>query len=347
MNFASDNTAPIAPEILAALGAANEGPAPAYGGDAFTARLSDRLAEVFERPCHFALVATGSAANGLALSLASPPYGQVLCHEASHIALEEGGAPEFYTGGAKLAGVPGAQGKLTVEGLQGAIDAHPPLPPHVMPRTVLSLTQATELGTVYTPEEIATLSAWARGQGLKVHMDGARFANAAVRAGASAADLSWKAGIDLLSFGATKNGALAAELLLVFDDALAEGLAPRQKRAGHLWSKQRYLAAQMLAYLENDLWLRLAAHANAQAQRLSEGLAALPGVTLEAPTDANEVFVHLPLPLQAALREAGATFYPWHAPGLPLSETRVRLVTHHATAPEDVEAFLALAQQSA
>ena len=346
MNFASDNTAPIAPEILAALGAANEGSAPAYGGDDFTAHLKDRLAEVFERPCHFALVATGSAANGIALSLASPPYGQVLCHEASHITLEEGGAPEFYTGGAKLAAVPGAQGKLTVEGLQGGIDAHPPLPPHVMPRSVLSLTQATELGTVYTREELGTLSAWARSQRLKVHMDGARFANAVVSTGASAAELSWQAGIDLLSFGATKNGALAAELLLVFDDALAEGLAPRQKRAGHLWSKQRYLAAQMLAYLEDDLWLRLAAHANAQARRLSEGLAALPGVTLEAPTEANEVFVHLPLPLQTALRAAGATFYPWHAPGLAPSETRVRLVTHHATAPADVEAFLAFAQKS-
>jgi threonine aldolase len=346
VNFASDNTAPIAPEILTALGAANEGPAPAYGGDDFTAHLKDRLAEVFERPCHFALVATGSAANGIALSLASPPYGQVLCHEASHITLEEGGAPEFYTGGAKLAAVPGAQGKLTAEGLQGAIDAHPPLPPHVMPRSVLSLTQATELGTVYTREELGTLSAWARGQKLKVHMDGARFANAVVSTGASAAELSWKAGVDLLSFGATKNGALAAELLLVFDDALAEGLAPRQKRAGHLWSKQRYLAAQMLAYLEDDLWLRLAAHANAQARRLGEGLAALPGVILEAPTEANEVFVHLPLPLQTALRAAGATFYPWHAPGLAPSETRVRLVTHHATAPADVEAFLAFAQKS-
>ena len=346
MNFASDNTAPIAPEILAALGAANEGPAPAYGGDSLTARLGVRLAELFERPCHFALVATGSAANGIALSLASPPYGQVLCHEASHITLEEGGAPEFYTGGAKLAGVPGAQGKLTVQGLQTAIDAHPPLPPHVMPRSVLSLTQATELGTVYTAGELAALTAWARSQVLKVHMDGARFANAVVSTGASAAELSWKAGIDLLSFGATKNGALAAELLLVFDDALAEGLAPRQKRAGHLWSKQRYLAAQMLAYLEDDLWLRLAAHANAQAQRLSEGLTALPGVTLEAPTEANEVFVHLPVPLQEALRGAGATFYPWHAPGLNPSETRVRLVTHHATAPGDVEAFIALAQKS-
>ena len=346
MNFASDNTAPVASEILAALGAANEGSAPAYGGDSLTARLGDRLAELFERPCHFALLATGSAANGLALSLASPPYGQVLCHEASHITLEEGGAPEFYTGGAKLAGIPGAQGKLTVEGLQGAIDAHPPLPPHVMPRTVLSLTQATELGTVYTPEELSTLTAWAQSRGLKMHMDGARFANAVASTGASAAELSWKAGIDLLSFGATKNGALAAELLLVFDDALAEGLAPRQKRAGHLWSKQRYLAAQWLAYLEDDLWLRLAAHANTQARRLSEGLAALPGVTLEAPTEANEVFVHLPAPLQEALRGAGATFYPWHAPGLSPSETRVRLVTHHATSPEDVEAFLAIAQKS-
>ena len=347
MNFASDNTAPIAPEILAALGAANEGPAPAYGGDDLTARLRDRLTELFERPCPFALVATGSAANGIALSLASPPYGQVLCHEASHIALEEGGAPEFYTGGAKLAGIPGAQGKLTVDGLQAAIDAHPPLPPHVMPRSVLSLTQATELGTVYTAEEIATLSTWARNQGLKVHMDGARFANAVVSTGASPAELSWKAGVDLLSFGATKNGALAAELLLVFDDGLAEGLAPRQKRAGHLWSKQRYLAAQMLAYLKDGLWLRLAAQANAQARRLSEGLSALPSVTLEAPTEANEVVVHLPRPLQKALQEAGATFYPWHAPGLPPSETRVRLVTHHATAPEEVERFLAVAQKSA
>lgn len=347
MNFASDNTAPIAPEILAALGAANNGPAPAYGSDDLTAGLRDRLTEVFERPCHFALLATGSAANGIALSLASPPYGQVLCHEASHITLEEGGAPEFYTGGAKLAGIPGAQGKLTVEGLQAAIDAHPPLPPHVMPRTVLSLTQATELGTVYTREEIVTLTAWARSQGLKVHMDGARFANAVISSGASAAELSWKAGIDLLSFGATKNGALAAELLLVFDDALAEGLAPRQKRAGHLWSKQRYLAAQMLAYLDDELWLRLAAQANAHARRLSEGLAGLPGVTLVAPTEANEVFVHLPLPLQEALRAAGATFYPWHAPGLSPSETRVRLVTHYATATEEVDAFLALAAQSA
>ena len=208
--------------------------APAYGSDDLTAGLRTGLQRVFERPCHFALLATGSAANGIALSLASPPYGQVLCHEASHIILEEGGAPEFYTGGAKLAGIPGAQGKLTVEGLEAAIDAHPPLPPHVMPRTVLSLTQATELGTVYTREEIMTLTAWARSQGLKVHMDGARFANAIIGSGASAAELSWKSGIDLLSFGATKNGALAAELLLVFDDALAEGLALQKARGPSL-----------------------------------------------------------------------------------------------------------------
>ena len=215
-----------------------------------------------------------------------------------------------------------------------------------MPRTILSLTQATELGTVYAREEIVTLTAWARSQGLKVHMDGARFANAVVSTGASAAELSWKSGIDLLSFGATKNGALAAELLLVFDDALAEGLAPRQKRAGHLWSKQRYLAARAGLPRRRSLALP-SAHANAQAQRLSEGLAALPGVTLVAPTEANEVFVHLPLPLQEALRAAGATFYPWHAPGLSPSETRVRLVTHYATATEEVDAFLALAAQSA
>ncbi len=347
MNFASDNTAPLAPEILQALAAANEGAAGAYGADALTGRLGEALAACFDRPCTFALVATGTAANGLALALATPPYGQVLCHEASHITLEEGGAPEFYTGGAKLSGVAGEAGKLTTEGLQGALDAHPPLPPHVMPRSLLSLTQATELGTVYAREEIAALCQWAKGRGLKTHMDGARFANAVAAAGEPPAALTWQAGIDMLSFGATKNGAMAAELLVVFDESLAESLRIRQKRAGHLWSKQRYLAAQLLAYLENDLWLGLAGHANAQAQRLSEGLSALPGVHLEAPTQANAVFVHLPTAMQDALREAGAIFYPWHAPGLAPSETRVRLVTHHAAPQEDVARFLAVAEAAA
>lgn len=344
MNFASDNTAPMAPAILQALADANEGTAAAYGAESLTKRLGEAFEACFGRPCSFALVATGTAANGLALSLATPPYGQVLCHEASHIILEEGGAPEFYTGGAKLSGIAGDHGKLNPEGLQAALDAHPPLPPHVMPRSVLSLTQATELGTVYTPGEITALCQWAKGQGLKTHMDGARFANAVVATAVSPAALTWQAGIDLLSFGATKNGAMTAEALVVFDEALAESLRVRQKRAGHLWSKQRYLAAQLLAYLEGDLWLQLAGHANAQARRLSEGLSVLPGVHLDAPTEANAVFVHLPVAMQHALQEAGATFYPWHAPGLAPSETRVRLVTHHATPPEEVEQFLAVAE---
>jgi threonine aldolase len=256
MDFASDNAWGAAPEILAALTAANSGPTPAYGADDWTARAERRLAEVFERDCAVFLVATGTAANALALAALAPPWGAIFCHETAHVADDECGAPEFYTAGAKLVGIPGAAGKIPEAGLGRALARYPRgLVKQVQP-AALTLSQATECGTIYTCAEIAALADMAHAAGLGVHMDGARFANALVSLGCTAADMTWKAGVDVLSFGATKNGALACEAVVFFDPAQADDFAFRRKRGGHTLSKGRLLGAQMLAYLEGDHFRR-------------------------------------------------------------------------------------------
>lgn len=340
MDFASDNTAGAAPEILKALTAANRGTAAPYADDDLTARVERRLAELFERDVAVFLLATGSAANGLALATLTPPYGAVLCHEASHIQRDECAGPEFFSGGAKLMPLPGTEGKLSPGTVRETIGLMPPGIVHFAQISTLSLTQATEAGTVYTPQEIAALAEAAHEYGLAVHMDGARFANAVAHLGCSPAELTWQAGVDVLVFGATKNGALAAEAVIFFDPARARDFALRRKRAGHLLSKSRFLAAQWDAYLENSLWLQLAQKANGAAQMLAEGLGGLPGVRFHWPPQANEVFAELPRGALDALQRAGARFHPWIVPGDPSGGRMIRLVTSFATQQDEVLKFL-------
>jgi threonine aldolase len=338
MNFASDNATGASPEILAAIAVANHGAAMPYGADDITRRLERRFAEVFEHEVTVFPVATGTAANALALACLTPVYGAIYCHEEAHIATDECGAPEFFTGGAKLVPCPGDHGKLSPEILAPRIGGAGVV--HNAQPAAISITEETEAGTVYRPAEIAGLSALARHHGLALHMDGARFANAAASLGCAPADITWRAGVDALSFGATKNGALAAEAVVFFDPKRAESFAYRRKRAGHLVSKQRFLAAQLEAYLADDLWLRNARHANTMAARLGSGLAALPGARLLHPVEGNEVFVELGERAIERLAAAGFGFYRWgDAPVL-------RLVTAFDTAQEAVERFLHIAREA-
>jgi threonine aldolase len=341
MLFGSDNWAGAADAVMAALQRANAGAVPAYGGDALTRRVEQRFAEVFEHEVAVFFVATGGAANGLALSALTPPWGMVLCHEESHIQMDECAGPEFFTGGAKLLPMPGFAARLAPDTLRRTLAGFPLRPPHGAPASVLSLTQATECGTLYTPAELAALGAVARENGLRVHLDGARFANAVAALGCHPADISWRAGVDVLCFGGSKNGALAAEAVLFFDPALAHDFAFRRKRSGHLWSKQRFLSAQFEALLDDGLWLRLAGHANAQAQRLSAGLAAIEGVRVAYPTEVNEVFVVFPDGVAEQLRGEGAAFYPWVTPGDPGLGPMQRLICSFRTSAEEVDQLLA------
>ena len=348
MNFASDNAAGVAPEILAAIARANEGAALAYGRDDWTKRVERRFAELFEREVAVFLVATGTAANALALAHLTPPWGAVLCHAESHIATDECGAPEFFGGGIKLVGLPGAGCKIAPPTLADALDRGQWGGPHHVSPSVLSLSQATEAGTIYRPHEIRRLAEIAHGRGLLVHVDGARFANALVRMNASPAQAAWRAGVDALSFGATKGGALAAEAVVFFDPARAANMSERRKRGGHLVSKHRFLAAQIEAYLADDLWLKLARHANAMADRLAAQLATA-GLPPVWPVEANEVFVALPPHVDERLKAAGASYYPWVTDALPQGTALqdgavlVRLVTSFATTPAEIERFIAAA----
>ena len=346
MLFGSDNWAGAAPEIIDAMARANEGPAPAYGGDALTARIEERFSEIFERDVAVFFVATGGAANGLALSVLARPYGMILCHEESHIQMDECAGPEFLTGGAKLLPLKGEAAKLSPETIAKALAGFPARPPHGAPADVLSLTQASECGAVYKPAELAALCKAAHQRGLKTHVDGARFANALAFLDCSPADITWKAGLDALSFGGTKNGCIAAEAVIFFDKSLASDFVYRRKRAGHLWSKQRFIAAQFDAYLNDGLWLRLARHANELARRLSDGLAEINGVKIWYPTEANEVFVSFPDGVAEKLHEAGAVFYPWVTPGDPAAGRMHRLICSFATKREEVDQFLSLARKA-
>ncbi|MGD0723379.1 MAG: beta-eliminating lyase-related protein [Roseiarcus sp.] len=348
MDFASDNGSGAAPGILDAVVAASAGAAPAYGADPFTLRAEAALSAIFERPVASFLVATGTAANALALGAVTPPWSAVFCHEESHIHDDECGAPELSTGGAKLVGVAGEGGKMTPEALRETLTRFPRgLVKSVQPGA-LSLSQATEAGTVYSIDEIAALSTIAHGAGLAVHMDGARFANALAQLGCSPAQMSWRAGVDVLSFGATKNGALGCEAVVFFNPEQAASFAFQRKRGGHTLSKGRFLGAQMAAYLEEGLWLSLARRANAAAARLADGLAAIPGVRLAWPRQANEIFPIVPGAIVAPLQAAGARFYVWSSRAVsPAAAVRdgeafLRLVCSFATEDAEIERFLAL-----
>lgn len=346
MNFRSDNEVGAHPGILEAVTRAfSSGTAPSYGADDWTHKVERRLREIFEKPDLVAFpVATGTAANVLALSCCTPPWGAIYCHPEAHISVDEANAPEFYTSGAKLVPVPGPAGKIEQRKLAEAL-AQPVygVVHHPQPAAV-SITQATECGTVYGPDEIASIATTAHRHGLKLHMDGARFANALNYVGCSAAELSWRAGVDVLSFGATKNGALAAEAVVFFEPELAREFEFRRKRGGHLLSKMRFLSAQLEAYLTDGLWLANARHANAMARRLVAGLTTLKGTQLLYPVDANEIFVILPPRIHDALQDGGAQYHPW--PSDQPGERAFRLVTAFDTDAADVDRFLAIAKNA-
>jgi threonine aldolase len=329
--FSSDTSAPAHPSILHAVGEANEGYAPSYGADALSQRAKEALCRVFECDLDVWLVASGTAANALALSLLCPPTGAILCHTDAHIERDERGAPEFFSGGGRLSLLPGDHGKICVNALQARLAANRPDFVHETPARALSLSNLTECGTAYTPRELAHRADLARTAALGVHLDGARFANAVVATEAAPADLSWRAGIDILSFGASKNGALACEAIILFGErrALVDELRARAKRSGHMPPKLRYSAAQMLAYLENGLWLNLARHANHMARRLALVLEQR-GAELAHPVDGNEVFVRLDPSLAAKLVASGAGAYQW-------PDGSWRLVCSWATRPEDID----------
>ncbi|GBQ70408.1 low-specificity threonine aldolase [Ameyamaea chiangmaiensis NBRC 103196] len=341
-NFASDNVVSVSPSIMDAMLAANTGTAPSYGADPLSCQLDAAFSTVFGTDVVVLPVGTGTAANALALAALTPPYGVVLCETGAHINTDEGGAGEFFTHGAKLVGIASGDGRITPDGLRNRL-ARPGVRIEYSPLHALSLTQATEWGTVYDVSTVQALGGLAREAGLRIHMDGARFANAVAHLGCAPADVTWKAGVDVLSFGATKNGAMAAEAIVFFDPALARDSRLRLKRGGHQWSKHRFLAAQLLAYLNDDLWLRNARQANAAATRLAAGLAALPDVSLPLPTQANEVFAIVPPGLADGLKAAGFLFYPWDAPAGE-ANPMIRLVTSFDMTDADVDGFLTVAR---
>ncbi len=340
MLFTSDNWAGVHPTIMDALNKANSGAMPAYGGDQLTKRVGDRFSELFEHECSVFFVTTGGAANSLALSQFVPPYGGIFCHEISHIQMDEVGTPEMYTGGAKLLTLAGDDGKLTVAALEQALGFYfPETTHHVKPKAV-SLTQGTEAGTVYTVADVTALTNVAKQYDLKVHMDGARFSNAVAHLGCAPADITWRAGVDVLSFGATKNGALAAEAIVFFEPAQTKDFAWRHKRSGHVWSKNRFMAAQWDAFLADDLWLKLAGDANAMATRLANGLSQIDGCEVAYVTQINEIFATFPHGVAEALLGSGAQFYDWVYPGDKWQGRLKRFVTSYITTPQEVDMFL-------
>ena len=332
-HFASDNYAGICPEALHALLEANTGHAPSYGDDEWTRQVSDRLREVFETDCDVYFVFNGTAANSLALASLCQSYHSVVCHELAHVETDECGGPEFFSNGSKLLTAPGPQGKLTPQAIRNAIgkrsDIHYPKP------RVITLTQATEIGTVYRPEEIRAIAETAHANGLRVHMDGARFANAVASLRVTPADITWRAGVDVLCFGGTKMGLPIGEAVVFFKRELSEDFAYRCKQAGQLASKMRFLSAPWLGILAEGIWLRHAAHANAMALRLAAGLREISGTRLLFPVEANGVFVELPTLIQDGLRAKGWRFYTFIGAG------GARFMCAWDTTPESVDSLLA------
>ena len=345
MNFASDNWAGATEPVMAALARHQAGAVPSYGVDPLSKCVTDRLSEIFEREVAVFFVGTGSAANALALSAYTKAGAAFFCHPDAHIQVDECGCPEFFTGGGKLVSVPGENGKMSAQALETAIAGFPEGVVHHGQAAAISITQATESGTVYSLDEIRAIKAVADTRDLALHMDGARFANALVSLGCAPADMTWRAGVDVLSFGATKNGCWCAEAVVFFDPAAAKGFEYARKRAGHLFSKSRFIAAQFEGYLADDNWLMTAAHANRMAQRLADGIRNAGGRTAW-PVEANELFPILKKADAERLKAAGAFFYEWPASGVPAAsrpkddEVCLRLVTSFATTEADVDLFL-------
>lgn len=346
MHFASDNTSPAHPKVIEALTKANEGYVPSYGADPIMEEVRTRVRTLFEAPeAAVYLVATGSTANALSLATFTQPWTAVFCHRVAHVEEDECGAPEFYTGGAKMTLVEGEHAKMDPDALRQAIRFTGRGGVHNVQRGMVTLTNVTEAGTVYTVDEVAQIAGIAKEYDLPVHMDGARFANAIVTTNASPADMTWRAGVDVLSFGGTKNGLMGVEAVVIFDPAKAWEFELRRKRGGHLFSKHRYLSAQMLAYLEDDLWLQMARDANHAGQLLSDELMYIDGASLVHPADANMVFPSLPRALHRKARAAGAQYHVWPGDqsldGPDEDPVSARLVCSWCTTEEDVDAFLA------
>jgi len=341
VTFTSDNTAGASESVFQAMMEAAQGDAMPYGNDEITAEVTEMLSALFECDLDVFMVSTGTAANVLSLGAITPSWGSVLCHSESHILNDECSAPEFYTGGARLVGIGGKDAKIDPVKLKAL--AHQKIGDvHSCQPSAVSLSQVTEVGSVYSLEEIRAITDIAKEANLPVHMDGARFANALVSLGCTPAEMTWKAGIDILSFGATKNGTMAAEAIVVFNKSLSKDLAFRRKRGGHLHSKMRLLSSQMKAYLTDDLWRKNAEQANSMMALLQEGLATIPGVKINTPAQANMVFCTFPKGMAEHLTEQGFTFY-----GGRWGEGVVRLVTSFRTPKESVEAFIESAKRFA
>jgi threonine aldolase len=331
--FGSDNQAGVSPQIMEAILRSDEGIAVAYGDDVHSARLNAAFSEIFEHEAFVFSAATGTAANALGLAAITPPYGETICHEGAHILTTEGGAPEFYAGGSRLVGIAGSNGKISPDDLRSVLEERMWPSRHHYACSSLSLTQATEFGTLYTLGELQLLSETAHGKGLHVHMDGARFTNALVALDVSPAAMSWRAGIDVLSLGTTKNGTMNAEAVIVFDKALARDIAHRQKRAGLLTSKMRYVSAQLLAFLDGDLWLRNARRANSTAIAVARIFESVPGIRLTHPVQTNQIFVDIEPAVTALLETSGVRFRSWDH----RQPTRHRLVMSFQNEDQKVE----------
>jgi len=333
IDFRSDNTGRAAPELLAALVAANQRTASGYGTDEWTTQLQERFSALFETTVRVFPVATGTAANAIALAAITPSYGAIYCTEHAHVSGSEANAAGFFGGGARLLPLPSPLGKMSPDTLAQTIEAQSGNAHYSKP-SALTLTQVSELGTVYSLSEIRALTAVARGRGLKVHMDGARFANAIARLGCSPADLTWRSGVDILSFGATKNGGASCDAIVAFDRALDEPLGWHLQRGGQVYSKMRFASAQLLAYVDNDLWLRNARAANAAGARLDAGLRTIPGARLLAPIEANQIFLELPPAAMDGLERDGVQFFR-------RSKTMARFVCRFDVTGEEVDGLLA------
>lgn len=340
MSLDSDNTVGASPEILEHIIRCNEGSAGSYGADDITRRVDALFSEFFEREVLAFPVATGTAANSLAISCYTPPFGAVYCHGAAHIMVDECNGPEFYTGGAKLVPVTMEGTKLTLESLQAAHARGWSTSFHHAQPSMVSITQATEGGTVYSLAEIEAIGGFAKSNGLALHMDGARFCNALVSLDCSAADMSWRAGVDVVTFGATKNGALAAEAVVFFDKEKAQEFIFRRKRSGHQFSKQRFLSAQLEAMMTDEVWRRNAVHANSAARRLSDALGACEGISMAYPVEANEIFVRIPDAAAARMRESGIDLKSWPEFGSDC----YRMVTSWCTGDDLIDPVIKAAQ---
>jgi len=334
IDYRSDNTGRAAPEILDAIMRANTGTALGYGADEWTARLQERFSELFETRVRVFPVATGTAANALSLAAIGPSWGLVYCSEAAHINTAEANASGFFGGGLKLVPVAGQHGRVDPDAFARSLAAIQPGQLHRGQPAAVNITQASDLGTVYSLDEIRAIAGTAKTRGLKVHMDGARFANALARLGCSPAEMSWRADVDILSFGATKNGGALCDAIVVFNPELADGLAVQLRRAGQVWSKMRFASAQLMAYIENGLWLRLAAASNAAAARIASGIEGLPGLRLVAPVEVNEIFLELPGAVMDALQRDGFQFYR-------RSATLARFVCRFDSSEAEVDALVA------